>query len=37
LLESLKTQKKNDAARWTQNELNTAWKSADLQLRVKDL
>jgi tetratricopeptide (TPR) repeat protein len=37
LLESLKAQKKNDAARWTQNELNTAWKSADLQLRVKDL
>jgi len=37
LLESLKTQKKTDAARWAQGELNSAWRVADIQLRVKDL
>ncbi|HMD47612.1 MAG TPA: hypothetical protein VKG79_00885 [Bryobacteraceae bacterium] len=37
LLESLKAQKKTEAARWAQGELNSAWKTADIQLRVKDL
>jgi len=37
LLESLKAQKKTDAARWAQGEFEAAWKGADIQLRVKDL
>jgi tetratricopeptide (TPR) repeat protein len=37
LVESLKAQKKTDATGWAQNELNAAWKFADIQLRVKDL
>ena len=37
LVESLKAQKKTDGLRWAQGELDTAWKQADIQLRVKDL
>jgi tetratricopeptide (TPR) repeat protein len=37
LLESLKAQKKFDAARWTQGELDAAWKNADISLSVKTL
>ena len=37
LLESLKAQKKMEAARWVQREFDTAWRGADIQLRVKDL
>ena len=37
LVESLKAQKKTDALRWAHGELDTAWKQADIQLRVKDL
>ena len=37
LLESLKAQRKTEAARWAQGELDSAWKHADIQLRVKDL
>jgi tetratricopeptide (TPR) repeat protein len=37
LLESLKAQGKSDAARWVQKEFDTAWKGADIELRLKDL
>jgi hypothetical protein len=37
LLESLKAQKKMDAAAWVQREFDAAWKGADLQLRIRDL
>jgi tetratricopeptide (TPR) repeat protein len=37
LLESLKAQKKSDAAAWVQREFETAWRGADLKLSVKDL
>jgi len=37
LLESLKAQKKSEAAAWVQREFDAAWKGADLQLRIKDL
>ncbi len=37
LLESLKAQKKTEAATWVQREFDAAWKDADIQLRVKDL
>jgi len=37
LLESLKAQNKTDAAQWVEREFQSAWKGADLQLRVKDL
>jgi tetratricopeptide (TPR) repeat protein len=37
LLESLKAQGKTDQAAWVEQEFNTAWNGADLQLRLKDL
>jgi len=37
LLESLKAQKKSEAAAWVQREFDAAWKGADLQLRIRDL
>jgi len=37
LLESLKAQKKTELARWVQREFDTAWRSADIQLHLKDL
>lgn len=37
LLESLKAQKKTDAAAWVQREFDSAWKGADIQLRITDL
>ena len=37
LLESLKAQKKSDAAAWVQREWEAAWKGADLKLRIEDL
>jgi len=37
LLESLKAQKKTDAAKWVQREFDAAWSGADIQLRVKNL
>ena len=37
LLESLKAQKKSDAAAWVEREFQTAWKGADLKLSLKDL
>ncbi len=37
LLESLKAQKKSEAAAWVQKEYESAWKSADLKLAVRDL
>ncbi len=37
LLESLKVQKKTQEIPWVQRELDAAWRTADIQLRVKDL
>jgi tetratricopeptide (TPR) repeat protein len=37
LWESLKAQKKTDAAAWVEREFNAAWKGAEIQLRLKDL
>jgi hypothetical protein len=37
LLESLKAQKKTGLTGWVQREFDTAWKSADIQLHLKDL
>jgi tetratricopeptide (TPR) repeat protein len=37
LLESLKAQKKNDAAVWVEREFAKAWQGADLKLSLKDL
>jgi hypothetical protein len=37
LLESLKAQGKQDAARWIEAEFKTAWKDAEVQLKVMDL
>ncbi len=37
LLESLKAQKKSEAAAWVQKEFESAWKSADLKLAIRDL
>jgi tetratricopeptide (TPR) repeat protein len=37
LLESLKAQGKTDQAGWVEQEFNTAWNGADIQLRLKDL
>ncbi|MGI9073596.1 MAG: tetratricopeptide repeat protein [Bryobacteraceae bacterium] len=37
LLESLKAQGKTDQAAWVEQEFNTAWNGADIQLRLKDL
>ncbi len=37
LLESLKAQHKSDAIAWVQREYETAWKGADLKLRIEDL
>jgi tetratricopeptide (TPR) repeat protein len=37
LLESLKAQKKIEAAAWVQREFDAAWKGSDLQLRIRDL
>ena len=36
LLESLKAQQKTDAAAWVQREYETAWKGADIKLRLED-
>ena len=37
LLASLKAQKKSEAAQWVQREFDSAWRGADIVLRVKDL
>jgi tetratricopeptide (TPR) repeat protein len=37
LLGSLKAQKNLDGAAWVQREFESAWKGADLQLRLKDM
>jgi tetratricopeptide (TPR) repeat protein len=37
LLESLKTQNKTEAAAWVEREFQSAWKGADLKLRIQDL
>ena len=37
LLESLKAQGKTDAAQWVESEFKSAWKGADLPLRLKDM
>jgi len=37
LWESLKAQKKTDAAAWVEREFVAAWKGAEIQLRLKDL
>jgi len=37
LLESLKAQKKTELTRWVQREFDNAWRSADIQLHVRDL
>jgi tetratricopeptide (TPR) repeat protein len=37
LLESLKAQRKADAAEWVRREFETAWKGADVELRLGDL
>ncbi|HEX4948510.1 MAG TPA: hypothetical protein VFZ34_17685, partial [Blastocatellia bacterium] len=37
LLESLKAQGKTDAARWVETEFKTAWKNADVALKVENL
>lgn len=37
LLESLKAQNKTDAAAWVEREFQSAWKGADLKLRIRDL
>jgi tetratricopeptide (TPR) repeat protein len=37
LLESLKAQRKTDAAAWVEREFRVAWKNADLKLRIEDL
>jgi tetratricopeptide (TPR) repeat protein len=36
LLDSLKAQQKTDAAAWVQGEFDTAWKGADIKLRLED-
>ena len=37
LLESLKAQNKTEAASWVEREFRSAWKGADLKLRIADL
>lgn len=37
LLETLKAQKKSDAAAWVEREFESAWKGSDLPLRIRDL
>ncbi len=37
LVESLKAQKKTDAAAWLQRQFEAAWKGSDLKLRIEDL
>ncbi len=37
LLESLKAQGRTDGAAWVEQEFKTAWKAADVPLRIKDL
>jgi hypothetical protein len=37
LLESLKAQHKAEAAAWVEREFQSAWKGADIRLRVSDL
>jgi len=37
LLESLKAQRKSDAAAWVQREFDAAWKGADFQLSLKGM
>ena len=37
LMESLKAQNKTDAAAWVEREFQSAWKGADLTLRISDL
>ena len=37
LLESLKAQNKSEAAAWVEREFQSAWKGADIKLRVSDL
>lgn len=37
LLESLKAQNKSDAAVWVEREFQSAWKGAELKLRISDL
>ncbi len=37
LLESLKAQKKSDAAAWVEREFDAAWKGSELKLRIRDL
>ena len=37
LIESLKAQGKQDAARWVEGEFKAAWKKGEVQLRMKDL
>ena len=37
LLESLKAQHKTEAAAWVEREYQSAWKGADIQLRLSDL
>ena len=37
LLESLKAQKKTEAARWVEPEFKAAWKNADVPLKVENL
>ena len=37
LLESLKAQGKHDAVRWVETEFKTAWKNAEVQLKIENL
>jgi hypothetical protein len=37
LRESLKAQQKSEAAAWVEREFQSAWKGADLELRLSDL
>jgi len=37
LLESLKAQKKIEAAEWVQREFQAAWNGADLKLKLQDM
>lgn len=37
LLESLKAQNKPDAVRWVENEFKTAWKNAEMELKLEQL
>jgi hypothetical protein len=37
LLESLKAQKKTEAAEWAQREFQAAWNGADLKLKLQDI